>query len=311
MDLERLKLEAKGRWLGIFEHFGVDVGTGRHKPCPVCGGTDRFRYSNKFENGNYICGQCGAGDGISLIQKVTGKQFIEIIKEISELIGVIEMDETKEQPKIDPGPALNKLWNVSSKLTGSDPVSKYLHTRKILLTPDNVRFCSKCYESDTKKEYPAMIARVHNKDGKPVCLHRTYLNGTGKADIESPKKLMTSTEPLPGSAIRLFQPGGQFESGVIGVAEGIETAISAAQLNGIATWAVISTSIMAGFEPPENIKRIIIFGDNDANYSGQKAAYTLANKLYLAGLLVEVEIPPTIGDDWNNVAIKLLGDGKL
>jgi len=121
---------------------------------------------------------------------------------------------------------------------------------------------------------------------------------------------MTATEPLVGSAIRLFQPGGQFEDGVLGVAEGIETACSATQLNGIATWAVISTSIMAGFEPPKGIHRIVIFGDNDANYAGQKAAYTLANKLFVAGLLVEVEIPPEIGADWNDVCVKLLSEGR-
>lgn len=305
MELAHLKQEAAGRWLGIFEHFGVDVGNGKHMPCPVCGGTDRFRYTNFSGEGDYICNQHGHGDGIDLIQQVTGKQFPEIIKEISEIIGMVEMDEKKEQPKVDPGPALNKLWKASSKLTGSDPVSKYLHTRKILLTPDNVRFCPKCYESDTKKEYPAMVARVQNADGKPVCLHRTYLNGTGKAELKSPKKLMTPTEPLPGAAIRLFQPGGQFESDVIGVAEGIETAISAAQLNGIATWSCLSTSILAGFVPPEKIKRVVIFGDADTNYSGQKAAYILANKLYLAGLLVEVMIPPEIGTDWNDLAIKL------
>ena len=292
MDVDKLKSECSGRWLGIFEHFGVDVGTGKHMPCPACGGTDRFRYSNKFENGDYICGQCGAGDGISLIQKVTGKPFIEIVKEISEIMGIVEMDEKKEQPKVDPGPALNKLWQSSKPLTGSDPVSKYLHSRKIVFTPENVRYCPACYETDTKKEYPAMIARIQNAEGKPISLHRTYLNGTGKADIPNPKKTMPPTEPIHGGAIRLFIPGGLFSDDTLGVAEGIETACSAAQIYSIATWSLISTAIMEKWIPPKEFKNIVIFSDNDKNFAGQRAAFNLASELYRKDFLVEVIIPP-------------------
>jgi len=303
MDCERLKREAKGRWLGVFESFGIDVGVGKHQPCPVCGGKDRFRFTDKHGNGNYFCNGCDPGDGFDLIMKYTGLSFSETIQKVSEIIGVVEMDDIKKTLKVDPKPVLNKVWGASSKLTGSDPVSKYLHLRSIVLTPDNVRYCPKCYESDSKAEVSAMVAKIQNRAGKPVSLHRTYL-GLGM------KKVMTPTEPLVGAAIRLFQPGGQFEDGVLGVAEGVETACSAAQLNGIATWAVISTSIMAGFEPPEGIRRIVIFADNDANFAGQKAAYTLANKLFLAGLLVEVEIPLAVGEDWNDVCVKLLYEGR-
>jgi len=299
MDVDKLKSECSGRWLGVYEHFGVDVGIGKHKACPACGGKDRFRL---MPGGGHICNQCGGGDAFNLIGKVTGLSFPEILKQTGEIIGYIEMDTVKEKPKTDPKVALNKVWKSSSKLTGSDTVSKYLHLRNIVLTPDNIRFCPKCYESDSKTEVPAMVARIHNREGRPISLHRTYL-GNGL------KKVMTPTEPIVGAAIRLFQPGGQFEDGVLGVAEGIESACSATQLNGIATWSVISTSIMKKWEPPEGMRHIVIFGDNDISYAGQKAAYTLANKLFLAGFLVEVEIPPEPGTDWNDVAVKLLSKG--
>ncbi|MCK9220954.1 MAG: hypothetical protein M0P47_13025, partial [Bacteroidales bacterium] len=210
IDIDRIKHESNGKWYGIFEHYGIDVGTGKHQPCPVCGGTDRFRCDNKSGNGEYICGQCGAGDGISLVQKVTGKQFIEVIKEISEIIGVVEMDKPKPTNNGDAKKMLNDLWKASNPLTGSDPVSKYLHSRKIVLTPENVRYCPECYESDTKTKMPAMIARIQNAEGKPISLHRTYLQGEKKAEIESPKKVMPPTEPISGGAIRLFMPGGMF-----------------------------------------------------------------------------------------------------
>ena len=82
----------------------------------------------------------------------------------------------------------------------------------------------------------------------------------------------------------------------VGVSEGIETAIACKQLFDIPTWATISTSIMVGFEPPEGIRKVVIFGDNDANFVGQKAAYKLANRLYLKNFIVEVQVPEVVGD---------------
>jgi len=54
-----------------------------------------------------------------------------------------------------------------------------------------------------------------------------------------------------------------------------------------------------GFKPPKEYRKIKIFGDNDDNFAGQKAAYILANKLYLDDLVVDVEIPEERGD-WND-----------
>ena len=46
------------------------MGNGRHCPCPVCGGKDRFRFDNKDGRGTYICNQCCSGDGLELIKTI-------------------------------------------------------------------------------------------------------------------------------------------------------------------------------------------------------------------------------------------------
>jgi len=231
------------------------------------------------------------------------------MKIIGEIVGEVDPDPKSTRKEKDPRIALNKIWSESQPLSGNDLATAYLRTRKIILTPENIRFCPSCYESDSKANFPAMIARVQNADGKPVSIHRTYLDGTGKADIESPKKLMPGTEPLSGSAIRLFMPDGKvFEKDVLGVAEGIETAIAAAQLFRIATWACVSSSIMVGWIPPKEYRRIVIFGDSDSSFTGQSSAYQLAKKLYLSDLVVSVEIPDERGD-WNDVLIENSGAG--
>jgi len=40
---------------------------GKHHPCILCGGKDRFRFDNKDGSGSYFCSQCGAGTGMQLL----------------------------------------------------------------------------------------------------------------------------------------------------------------------------------------------------------------------------------------------------
>lgn len=294
IDIEHIKAESTGRWPGILDSLGVEMRhDGKHSPCPICpGGKDRFRFDDKDGQGTYICNQCGAGDGWSLLQKVSGMSFVESVKKVSEIIGVVEMKPVSQKPTIDPSKALNDLWKSSLPLKGSDPVCCYLHSRGLVLQPDDVRYCPTCYESDTKKEFPAMVAMFKNKNGEAVTLHRTYLGNKCKADIASPKKIMPGKEKLNGGAVRLFPP----KDNKIGIAEGIETAIACNQGFDVPTWAALTSVLLESFEPPKGIREVVVFGDADANFTGHKSAYILANKLYLRDYLVSVVIPKE--GDW-------------
>lgn len=88
-QLDDVKAKAQGLWADtIFPRFNIDVRFKKKTPCPACGGRDRFRYDDKNGNGDYICQHCGAGDGISLIQKVTGLSFPEALSEIAAIVGL-------------------------------------------------------------------------------------------------------------------------------------------------------------------------------------------------------------------------------
>lgn len=310
MNLQKLKQRLKGRWRDVLIAAGIDEEflTGKHTPCPVCGGKDRFRFDDKEGEGTWFCNQCQpqAGDGFSLLQKKFGYNFGEILEEVEEILWNLSNTPTKSMPykKLpDPKIALNSVWRSAKDLTKPNPVTRYLKARKIILQPDNVRFSLKCYEPDSRKDFIATIAKVENKDGIPICIHRTYLETTlpRKAAIAEPKKFMPGTEPLAGSAIRLFQPGvGEYPNDILGIAEGIETAISATQLFKVATWAVGNTALMEKWLPPEEYKQILIFGDNDSNFAGQKAAMILASRLCKLGKIVIVKFPEKVDTDWND-----------
>ncbi|WP_312016100.1 toprim domain-containing protein [Bradyrhizobium sp. JYMT SZCCT0428] len=83
------------------------------------------------------------------------------------------------------------------------------------------------------------------------------------------------------------------------MAEGIETSLAAMQLFGIPVWSTLDAGGIEKFVPPAGIRQLIVFGDNDANGRGQRAAHTLAARL--SGQIdVEVKIPDQPDTDWND-----------
>lgn len=286
--------ETIGKWNGIFNHFGIEVGDGRHCPCPMCGGADRFRFDDKEGKGTYYCNHCGAGDGFNLLQNKLGIDFKEAINEVKKIIGGVVYTKPKEQ-NMDPE-TLRKMFTDSNVIEQNDFAGAYLNSRGLTTYPETLRSLDKCYESETKKNHPAMLAVVRSHEGEGLTLHRTYLTMYGdKAPLEKCKKLMPALKKITGGAIRLFPA----TNGTIGIAEGIETAIACYEQTGVPTWSAISSTLLEAFKPPLGIKNVIIFGDNDKNFAGQKAAYTLANRLVIKDKLsATVMIPDKPGTDW-------------
>ena len=72
MNVTETVKQACGHWPRILPALGVKVIKNRHQACPVCGGSDRFRFDDKEGRGTWYCNQCGAGDGLKLVEKVFG-----------------------------------------------------------------------------------------------------------------------------------------------------------------------------------------------------------------------------------------------
>jgi len=288
-----IKAEAKNRWFGIFQALGIAVGEhGKHTACPICGGKDRYRFDDKDGSGSWICNQCGAGFGVDLVIKVLNCDFADAVKAIRKVIGSADISAPQPEAKITPA-ALNKIYSESRFYSLGDPVDLYLRNRGLTVKYDKLRYHPNCWEPETKSTMPAMLATYQLADSTAITMHRTFLTRHGnKANIENPKKLLPILKPMCGGAIRLFEP----ENNMIGVAEGIETALAVKQLTNIPCWSTVSSVLMEKFEPPEGIKFVMIMGDRDITFTGEKAAYTLANRLQIKGFTVEVHIPKQ--GDW-------------
>lgn len=312
---EPLKDRANGRWTSILAAVGIGSHhlRNKHGPCPLCGGKDRFRYDDKGGNGTWICSHCGAGGGAELVKRYLNVDFKTAAVEIEKHIGSAPVMRTTGQVENDgrTRDEMIAMWKRGRAISLDDAAGQYLNLRTGLrsfpplsclrFSPDE-----RYTEAKTKPTWhPTMLALIQPSDaaiaaGEKAALHRTYLAPDGrKAEVSSPRK-MIGTIPT-GAAVRLME-----HDDTLGIAEGIETALSAAEIFNIPTWAALTAGLLERWVPPASVKTVFVYGDNDASNTGQAAAYTLAARLKTKGIEVFVELPPR-GQDWNDVHMAKMG----
>ncbi len=277
LDFNQVKADTQGKWPGIFSSFGIVVGDGKHTACPICGpgsNSHRFRCDDLDGKGTWICTHCGAGDGFKLIMDVLRIDFKTACEDIAKIVGTVEASKSQPEQSVSPE-KLREIFKGSKPIKQGDPVVDYLRGRGLSNFPKTLRYAPKCWESETKKDQEAMLAVFSLTDGEAVTIHRTYIKDGKKLNIESPKKTMPPIKKMTGGAVRLYE----YTEGTLGIAEGIETAIAVREMHLIPVWATLTAGLMETFEPPIEIKRVEIYADLDDSYTGQRAAYILANRL--------------------------------
>jgi putative DNA primase/helicase len=85
---------------------------------------------------------------------------------------------------------------------------------------------------------------------------------------------------------------------VLGIAEGIETALSAAVLDSVPVWAALNTSLLAKFQPPPDVTRPLIYADRDE--PGLLAAGRLMERLQ-GRVKFELRVPAAPHKDFNDI----------
>ncbi|MGB6487555.1 MAG: toprim domain-containing protein [Steroidobacteraceae bacterium] len=141
--------------------------------------------------------------------------------------------------------------------------------------------------------YPGLVGEVRDLAGELVTVHLTYLAAGRKLEGFEPRKILTKTEGREGCAVRLLPP-----TDVLGIAEGIETALSAAVLEGTPVWAALNTSLLQKFEPPAGVTVLRIYADRDA--PGLLAAGQLMERLQ-GRVRFELRVPPGNAKDFNDL----------
>ena len=153
--------------------------------------------------------------------------------------------------------------------------------------------------------FPAQMARVQAPNGATATMHRTYLTDDGhKAPVTDPKKIMTPIYQgaTQGAAIRLYQA-----DDILGVAEGVETALAVRLATRMPVWAAVTAGGLEHLLLPNSIRTVHVWADLDRSGTGQKSAEVLAKRLTMEGRTVFIHCPPgpipdgAKGVDWLDI----------
>ena len=302
----KTSVAAKGRWPEILEHYGLPSVTGKRHykgECPVCSARGDFRIDDRDGLGTWIC-KCGSGDGMKLLTLTQGKPFSMLCAEVDYLIGnnyrhvTIPVNSSAARQRQRVISKFSKLAGLRGT-TGGD----YLRQRGINRLPtEAVRFNDR--QRHAGRIFQALYSLATDDKGELCYLHQTLLDGERKANIgDSAKRLKSLQEDsyldhARSVAIRMFPV-----SSTLGIAEGIETALSCYQIYGVNTWATINSTFMKKFRVPAGVKHLIVFADMDEHSAtGQAAAFECAHANLLAkNDLVSVSVRWPDHNDFNDM----------
>jgi putative DNA primase/helicase len=175
-------------------------------------------------------------------------------------------------------------------LTPADLVHHYLAGRGITIpVPPTIRASTVVHLG--RVQIPIMVAAVQRLDGKVVAVQTTLLTWTGKkASVSVPR---ITTGALGAGAVRLGPAGP-----VLGLAEGVETGLSALQIARVPVWCCLGAGRMHRVAIPSVVRELHIFGDEDE--PGRAAAERTADAHIAAGRRVVLRFPPAGCKDWND-----------
>ena len=231
---------------------------------------------------------------------MTREQRAELARQV--MATTAERESQQRQRWADNAQRITQVWAQCVPLVPDDPVTLYLKRRgfgAVWPLPEVLRLHRALpywHGAEKLGTFPAMVAPIIAPDGRTVALHRTYLTRDGrKAEVPTVKKLAGAAGPLAGACIPLHKA----QRGVIGIAEGIETALAAWCASGVPTVAAYCAGNLAYWHWPAGVQRIVIFADNDK--AGREAADTLRARAMAMWLRVEVMMPTDLGADWCDV----------
>lgn len=234
------------------------------------------------------------GDTAILFHCFAGCTTIEVLKALQRRKlhdkGPMSMPEAK--PKRDMSALALRLWKSSVPVAGT-LAEEYLLARGMSGPyPKALRFNPSTIlgSGPTKRTMPAMIAAVENDIGL-VAVQRTFLDPENVLHKPIPKPKV-SLGLLGTAAIRLAPATDE-----LGLAEGIEDALSAMEWFGTPTWALGGVERLAFVAIPEKVRRIIVYADR-----GRAADRLLAkarDHLTANGRELISRVPEH-QDDWND-----------
>ncbi|HBS8350499.1 TPA: toprim domain-containing protein [Klebsiella aerogenes] len=291
MNVTETVKQACGHWPRILPALGVKVIKNHHQSCPVCGGSDRFRFDDKEGRGTWFCNQCGAGDGLKLVEKVFGVTPSEAAGKVNAVTGNL--------PPVAPEVIMAaEAETVADRKAASELAAKLME--KTRPATGNAYL--------TRKGFPAL-----------ECLTLTVMHKTGgvafrAGDVVVPlyddTGALVNLQLINADGLKRTLKGGQVKGAChiiegkkqagkrLWIAEGYATALTVHHLTGETVMVALSSVNLLSLASLARHKypacQIVLAADRDLNGDGQSKAAAAADAC--EGI---VALPPVFGD-WND-----------
>ncbi|SPR99314.1 DUF7146 domain-containing protein [Cupriavidus taiwanensis] len=190
------------------------------------------------------------------------------------------------------------LWRDCRPLSGV--AVDYLNARHCVIPPvDGDLRCHPALKHPTGHTGPALVGLITDAETRqPLSLHRTWVQADCRKAEVDPPRLLLGGHRKQGGVIRLW-PDEAVTAG-LGIAEGIETALSLAWAHA-PVWACIDAGNLAAFPYLAGVECLVIGADNDP--AGKAAADTCAQRWAAAG--AEVYVTRQAENDLNDVLMEV------
>lgn len=291
MNVTETVKQACGHWPRILPALGVKVIKNRHQSCPVCGGSDRFRFDDKEGRGTWFCNQCGAGDGLKLVEKVFGVTPSEAAGKVNAVTGNLspvapeEIAAAEAETVADRKAAAALAVRLMEK-TRPETGNAYL----------------------TRKGFPALecltLTAMHKTGGV------TFRAGDVVVPLYDDTGALVNLQLINADGLKRTLKGGQVKGAChviegkkhagkrLWIAEGYATALTVHHLTGETVMVALSSVNLLSLASLARQKhpacQIVLAADRDLNGDGQTKAAAAADAC--EGI---VALPPVFGD-WND-----------
>lgn len=291
MNVTETVKQACGHWPRILPALGVKVIKNRHQACPVCGGSDRFRFDDKEGRGTWFCNQCGAGDGLKLIERVFDVSASEAAQKVNAVTGNLplvapEVIAAAEAETDADRKAAAELAVKLMEKTRTAAGNAYL-TRKGFPDSECVMLTATHKTGGVTYSAGDLVVPLHDHSGALVNLQLINAEGLKRT--------------LKGGAVKgaCHIIEGQKQAGKrLWIAEGYATALTVHHLTGETVMVALSSVNLLSLASLTRQKhpacQIVLAADRDLSGNGQTKAAAAA--LACEGV---VALPPVFGD-WND-----------
>ncbi|WP_129232812.1 primase-helicase zinc-binding domain-containing protein [Cronobacter condimenti] len=295
MNVTETVKQACGHWPRILPALGVKVIKNRHQACPVCGGSDRFRFDDKEGRGTWFCNQCGAGDGLKLVEKVFSVSASEAAGKVNAVTGNLPPDD----------PAVIAVDTAETEASRREAAALAADIMaKVRLTSGNAYLTRK----GLADRECLTLTTMHKTGGV------TYRSGDVAIPLYDESGALVNLQLINADGLKRTLKGAQVKGAChviegkkqagkrLWIAEGYATALTVHHLTGETVMVALSSvnllSLASLARQQHPACQIVIAADRDLNSVGQTSAAAAAKTC--EGM---VALPPVFGD-WNDAFVQ-------